>query len=66
MADLANPESAYLAFNILYYSDASRTRVIENFKGLEGFDTKSFTEIEESNNKIFMLSRNKSVSFKNN
>lgn len=67
VADLANPESAYLAFNLLYYSDLSRQRVIDNFKALEGFDTKSFTEMDgESNNKIFMLARNKTVNFKNN
>jgi spermidine synthase len=31
VADLAASESSYLAFNVLYYNDASRKRVMKNF-----------------------------------
>ena len=67
IADSANPESAYIVFNVLYYSDEAKQRVLSNFRALTGFDSKTYLEMEgDFQNKIFMLSRNKGTNFKNN
>lgn len=58
LSALANPETAYLTFNILYYSEDSKKRVFEQFKGVKNIENSRLVQIEDGNNKVIMLSRN--------
>ena len=59
--DLANPDTAYLTFNILWYSEDAKKRVFENFNSVSNMQCKKLIEIEDGNNRVFILSRNNGV-----
>jgi spermidine synthase len=61
VVDLAN-DNALIALNVLYYSKDAKARVFENIKAIQGVSKKALVEVEDCNNRIFMLSTSKGAS----
>ena len=57
LSDLANPKTAYLTFNILYYTEDAKKRVFENFNLVKNIECSRIIEIEDGNNRVIMLER---------
>lgn len=63
LSDLANPKTAYLTFNILYYTEDAKKRVFENFNLVKNIECSRIIEIEDGNNRVVMLARNNGIPF---
>ena len=57
VCDLANPANAYIALNVIYYNEEAKKRVCENITNLQDVDHKLYAQVEESSNKLCLLSR---------
>ena len=59
LVSLANPESSYIAMNVLYYDEETQSKVMKKFNDhvKTNVDSLYFAEIEGWTNKVFMFAK---------
>jgi len=57
--EFLNQDCAYFCINVIYYSEEAKTKVHDCFKAVKNFHKLAVFEVDEGNNKVFVLSRNK-------
>lgn len=59
LVSLMNPKSSYLAMNVLYYDEESKTRVFDSLKQhvVPNVDQISYLESQNWTNKVFIMSK---------
>lgn len=59
LVSLANPESSYIAMNVLYYDEETKSKVMKTFKEnvRNKVDSLFYAEIEGWTNKVFIFAK---------